>query len=38
MDVKSFIHMLVDYPKPSDGRFFYYLLIINPQMAKFSDF
>ena len=36
MEVKSFIHMLVDYPKLSEGKFFYYLLI--PQMVKFRDF
>lgn len=38
MDVKSFIHMLVDYPRLSEGEFFYYLITINPQMVKFRDF
>ena len=36
MEVKSFIHMLVDYPKLSEGKFFYYSII--PQMVKFRDF
>lgn len=38
MDVKSFIHMLVDYLKLREGKFSYYLIIINPQMVKFRDF
>ena len=38
MDVKSFIHVLVDYPKLSEGKFSYYLIIIYPQMVKFRDF
>lgn len=38
MDVKSFIHMLVDYSRLSEGKFFFYLIIINPQMVKFRDF
>ena len=38
MDVKSFIHMLVDYLKLSEGKFSYCLIIINPQMVKFRDF
>ena len=36
MEVKSFIHMLVDYLKLSEGKFFYYLII--PQVVKFRDF